>query len=325
VIAIIAVLIALLLPAVQAAREAARRAQCTNNLKQIALATLNYESSTGSLPPGAKYTSWGTWYHAVLPFLEQSMLMNSFNYMGCNGCSPSIGYSGLQNTTCTYARVNTMQCPSDQEETPIAGIVSGNYVCNYGNTGTGYFQLNAASASIGLPTSYNGVVFMGAPFQWISAGPGSPVQPGATTIRLQAITDGLSNTLMFSETVQGIDNASAFDLRGFIQYGSSSGFATYLAPNSTLPDALNAASYCAYPYQTNPPCKYRVTAPPAYPGDTAPAINADTYAARSRHPGGVNAAFCDGSVHFVKSTVNIATWRGLSTTQGGEVISSDSY
>ena len=98
--------------------------------------------------------------------------------MGCNGCSPSIGYSSPQNTTCTYARVNTMNCPSDNEETPIAGIVSGNYVCNYGNTGTGYFQLSSASGSLGLPTSYNGVVFSGAPFQWISAGPGSPVQVG---------------------------------------------------------------------------------------------------------------------------------------------------
>ena len=57
----------------------------------------------------------------------------------------------------------------------------------------------------------------------------------------------------------------------------------------------------------------------------APAINADTYGARSRHPGGVNAAFCDGSVHFAKNTIAITTWRALSTTQGGEVISSDSY
>jgi prepilin-type processing-associated H-X9-DG protein len=88
---------------------------------------------------------------------------------------------------------------------------------------------------------------------------------------------------------------------------------------------LNSASYCAYPYANNPPCKFRMTSPPAYPGDTTAAFNADTYAARSRHPGGVNAAFVDGSVHFVKNTVDINTWRALSTTKGGEVISADSY
>jgi prepilin-type N-terminal cleavage/methylation domain-containing protein/prepilin-type processing-associated H-X9-DG protein len=325
VIAIIAVLIALLLPAVQAAREAARRAQCTNNLKQIALATLNYHETLGSFPPGAKYYGWGTWYHFVLPYLEQSTLLNSYNFMGCTNCTPSLSYSSVQNTTVSYARISAFQCPSDVTEIQFGGITSANYVCNFGNTGTGYFQLGPGSASVGLPTSYNGVVFAGAPFAWISAGPGSPVQPGATCYNIAQDTDGTSNTLFFSETVQGRDNATSTDLRGFIQYGSSCGFATYLAPNSTLPDMISSASYCAYPYTTNPPCKFRTTAPPAYPGDTSPAINADTYAARSRHPGGVNAAFIDGSVHFIKNSINLYTWQSLGTTQGGEVISSDSY
>src|SRR5262249_10888460 len=93
VIAIIAVLIALLLPAVQSARESARRIQCTNNLKQIALATMNYHETMGSLPPGAKYYGWGTWYHFVMPYLEQGALMNAYNFMGCTNCTPSIGYS----------------------------------------------------------------------------------------------------------------------------------------------------------------------------------------------------------------------------------------
>ena len=87
---------------------------------------------------------------------------------------------------------------------------------------------------------------------------------------------------------------------------------------------LNSGIYCAYPYSNNPPCKFRATAPPAYPGDTTPAINADTYASRSRHPGGVNSLFADGSVHFIKNSINLMSWQALGTTRGGEVISSDS-
>ncbi len=322
VIAIIAVLIALLLPAVQAAREAARRIQCTNNMKQLGLAMQNYHDVLGTFPPGARYTSWGTWYHYSLPFLEQGGVYNAFNFQGSTNTSPSLAYSGAQNATAAQVRINAFQCPSDQAEAQISGITSGNYAANYGNTGTGLFQINASSPY--CCTSYNGVIFAGAPFSWIAIG-SAPVQPFGRTYGLSSITDGSSNTLLLGEVIQGQDNGSLFDLRGFIQYGSSSGFATFLAPNSTQPDLLNSASYCAYPFSNNPPCKFRTAAPPAYPGDTTPAINGDTYASRSRHPGGVNTVFCDGSVHFIKNSISLPVWRALSTTQGAEVISSDSW
>ena len=322
VIAIIAVLIALLLPAVQAAREAARRIQCTNNLKQLGLAMQNYHDVVGTFPPGARYTSWGTWYHYTLPYLEQAAVGNAFNFMGSTNTTPSLSYANPENATSATSRLSVFQCPSDQPEAQLNSVTSGNYACNYGNTGTGLFQITASSPY--CCKSYNGVIYLGAPFSWIAIG-NAPVQSFARTYGIASITDGTSNTILLGEVIQGADNGALFDLRGFIQYGSSSGFATYLAPNSTQPDLLNQAVYCAYPFGINPPCKFRTAAPPAYPGDTTPAINGDTYASRSRHPGGVNVVFCDGSVHFIKNTINIATWRALSTTQGGEVLSADQY
>jgi prepilin-type processing-associated H-X9-DG protein len=231
-----------------------------------------------------------------------------------------MGYLGAENLTATQARINTYQCPSDEAVAPLSGVPSGNYVANFGNTGTGLFQIKDATYCC---ATYNGVIFLGAPFSWISIGT-APVQKFANCYNIATISDGTSNTMLLSETVQGKVSGANTDLRGFIQYGSSCGFATYLSPNSKQPDMLNAASYCAYPAANNPPCKFRNTAPPAFTGDTTPAINGDTYGARSRHPGGVNAVMADGSVRFFKDTVNLQTWRALSTTQGGEIISADS-
>ncbi len=321
VIAIIAVLIALLLPAVQAAREAARRAQCTNNLKQIGLAMQNYANTVGTFPPGARYTSWGTWYHYVLPYIEAGAISNAFNFQG-NSCSGvGLGYASAQNTTSSNSRINSFSCPSDQNDAPIAGVVSANYVCNYGNTGTGLFQETATISGVVVP-------FLQAPFSWVQAADlnacpttPSPVAATAGCYGFQAFTDGTSNTLCVAETIQGQDLNGITDLRGFVQYGSSSGFSTLLAPNSKLPDDLNQAIYCAN-VTPNPPCEVRTGGASGIAGSTH--ANIDQYAARSRHPGGVNAVNCDGSVHFYKNTINVGVWRAASTTQGAEVISADS-
>src|SRR5512136_760636 len=102
VITIIGILIALLLPAVQAAREAARRMQCVNNLKQIGLACMNYESTHACLPPGTKGSLWGTWMVFVLPFVEQQALYNAWNALGDNSngsLTAGLSYSGVWNIT----------------------------------------------------------------------------------------------------------------------------------------------------------------------------------------------------------------------------------
>jgi prepilin-type N-terminal cleavage/methylation domain-containing protein/prepilin-type processing-associated H-X9-DG protein len=314
VIAIIAVLIALLLPAVQSAREAARRAQCTNNLKQIGLAMHNYVSVHDSFPPGWKGCCWGTWLIYVMPHLEQQAIYNSWNFAGNNLWQPGeyfespFRYGSPSNLTVTTTRISTFYCPSDGGNTNLIGgsswpVTSQNYVVNFGNT------------SATQDASLDGVPFMGAPFTDI----GSPITAiyGASTsparslpvVPLSAITDGLSNTLLTSEVIVG----QGFDLRGFSWWFEGAAFEGYLGPNSTSPDLLQAQAYCNYPAMGNPPCK------------GADSILSITTAARSRHPGGVNAGLADGSVKFVKDSVALSTWRALSTTRGGEILSGDAY
>jgi prepilin-type N-terminal cleavage/methylation domain-containing protein/prepilin-type processing-associated H-X9-DG protein len=321
VIAIIAVLIALLLPAVQAAREAARRAQCVNNLKQIGLSCMNYESSLGCLPPGVKGSIWGTWMMFVLPYVEQQSLYNCWNSLGDNTTTTGtsvLTYSSVYNITVSTTRLNSFTCPADVPNAPLSTtvnsvpypITSHNYVVNFGNL---FFNQDQAT--------YLGVAFLGAPFGDIGSplvsyaylNRAAPVN-GYQAIKLSAITDGLSNTMMASETIQGKGvSPGPYDLRGFAWWYGGASYETWLAPNSPIPDQMETASYCNYPYADNPPCI------------AAPVIDLKTNAARSRHPGGVNTTMCDGSVKFIKNSVNLNVWRALSTTQGGEIISSDSF
>ncbi len=298
VIAIIAVLIALLLPAVQSAREAARRAQCTNNLKQLGLAMHNYESSNGSFTPGRNGCCWGTWVVYVLPYMEQSSTYATWNFSGSPTNDAGGGmfrYGGAANSTTTHSRISAYSCPSDTPNTQFGGIQCYNYAANWGTTDNSQMDL------------LNGVPFGGAPFGDIAKGATTGTKGGAYGIR--DITDGTSNTLLISEVIVG----QGVDLRGFVHWGDGSAFETYLAPNSTQPDRIYTADYIKYPYANNPPGA-------ASTGD-AP----NMMASRSRHPGGVNSLFADGSVRFVKNSISLPTWRALSTTRGGEVVSSDAY
>ena len=299
VIAIIAVLIALLLPAVQAAREAARRSQCVNNLKQIGLAMHNYESTNLSFCPGKKGCCFGTWPVFILPYMEQGNSYNAWNFYG----DPAIAsttiyrYSGVGNSTVARSRINSYTCPSDQPNAPSGGVHSYNYAVNYGNTGQAQQSLTIGSVVY---------TFLGAPFSDIMSGTTSQV--GVSTIA--SMVDGTSNTMLNSEVIQG----QGVDLRGYIMWGDASGFETWLAPNSPQNDVIYDVGYCKYPFQNNPPCTGTPTA-------TAPGM----FASRSRHPGGVNSLFGDGSVKFIKNTINIATWRAVSTTKGNEVVSADAF
>jgi len=304
VIAIIGILIALLLPAVQAAREAARRMQCSNHLKQVALAMHNYESTHRSLPVGAYSCCWGTWLVAGLPYIEQQALFEQYHHGAKYDEPPGYRYSDTANHPVTTQRIPTYTCPSDQpvERETRAGITSHNYVANFGNTG--YVVHPGTEDNVpdfGVQKEMNGVGFGEAPFR-ISGYKLSP----AISMRFRDILDGLSNTLMFSETVQG----HGIDLRGFSWWGYAAGFETYLPPNSEQPDIMQSAGYCDNTVPRNPPCY-------APYSESQPM----TMAARSRHPGGVQAAHCDGSVEFYSDNINLDVWRALSTSQGGEPVS----
>jgi prepilin-type N-terminal cleavage/methylation domain-containing protein/prepilin-type processing-associated H-X9-DG protein len=319
VIAIIAVLIALLLPAVQAAREAARRIQCTNNLKQIGLAMFNYESAMGSLPPGFKESAYGTWTVFVLPFIEGNNTFNAWNFIGISGAGlTDFQYKGAVNTTVSMSRILAYTCPSDSTTLSLGNIPNYNYAVNFGNCDMPQNNL----------TSIGGQPFLGAPFADLCPPPPAilpgGIASGGTTngsygvFGFRDITDGTSNTMLAAEVIQGQGSNAQPDLRGYTMWSQAAAFETILAPNSTFPDNLYTTGFCNYPFANNPPCT-NGTYTNSTPQTTL------TFGSRSRHPGGVNSVFGDGSVKFIKNSINIATWRALSTTKGGEIVSSDAY
>jgi prepilin-type N-terminal cleavage/methylation domain-containing protein/prepilin-type processing-associated H-X9-DG protein len=313
VIAIIAVLIALLLPAVQAAREAARRSQCTNNLKQLGLAMHNYHDSASSFPIGAmgvrsliaggRYpdgTPVGnarrTWLPMLLPYIEQGVVANSYNF--------SQIFNSYLNTTAELTQISVLSCPSDPNQGSIENSpprYQHNYVVNWGNTTWQQNMTTTYNPTVGIypPGTTNSVPFLGAPFTMDKS------------FGIQSITDGTSNTLLMAEVKIGADITGGIqDHRGDIWNDDwmCAMFTAFTPPNVSFSDYLG--NDCNYPYQNNPPCIVQV---PYF------------IAARSYHPGGVNALMADGHVQFFKNTIAYTTWRMLGSSQGGEVLSSDSY
>jgi prepilin-type N-terminal cleavage/methylation domain-containing protein/prepilin-type processing-associated H-X9-DG protein len=319
VIAIIAVLVGLLLPAVQKVREAANRAVCTNNLKQIALAMHNYHDTYQKLPPGVGPFGccWGTWQMYVLPYLEQGNIFVRYKNLGGNDITMPGGYwryGSDGNLDLTRNRLKVLSCPTDPGNAPTSSITSHNYAVNYGNTS--FFQ-----------TTLSGVPFLGAPFYCYRPGWMTDTQmqdeygqnhpdhdryahytkhgpAGQPQIFLPHVTDGTSSTLMAAEIIQG----QGVDLRGFSWWGGASGFTTWSAPNANEPDVVMGGS-CDITATYNIPCTTIST-----PGRPR------MMAARSLHSGGVNVVYCDGHTGFVKNAININVWRALSTTRGNEVI-----
>jgi prepilin-type processing-associated H-X9-DG protein len=299
VIAIIGILVALLLPAVQAAREAARRAQCVNNLKQLAVAMHNYESAKHELPPGLHGCCWGTWQVAVLPYLEETALGAMYQDFGGLDASHPWYHEEPNLSNVSAKRLTVATCPSDKVSAPFPwgpqGMTKHNYVVNYGPTGLENNLYEIPNGGWNQVVLLKGIKYEGAPFE------------SRKTIRLAKITDGTSNTLLMSELIQGED----VDIRGLTWWGDGAGFSTYLAPNSSQPDVSVYGSYCDRTENDLKPCVQQTHA------------NPEMYGARSRHPGGVNVAMCDGSVRMVNDSIDLNTWRALSTIHGGEILSED--
>lgn len=293
VIAIIAILIGLLLPAVQKVREAAARVQCQNGVKQLALAMHNYHDANQSLPEGVSAKGGygqGTWLVLILPYIEQADLAKMYlDY----GLATGRNYYDPANLPVTTRKISMLQCKSDmvaESNETWNGTSYHNFAINFGNTAVG--EGGATGRDVYPVQTYNGVTFAEAPFYQ-----GNPQ-------KISNITDGSSNTIMVAEVIQGHKQ----DLRGLVWWGSGAGFMTYLRPNDTNPDVTwsTLRPWCN-PDPPNPPCT-------TYQGGT----NWRTFASRSRHVGGVNLAMCDGSVRFVENQISTAVWRAMGTARGLE-------
>ena len=343
VIAIIAVLISLLLPAVQAAREAARRAQCTNNLKQLGLAAMNFESTNSTLPPNFApypYNSSGGSRANVLAylmlFLEQGNLYNTWNFtLDAN--------NHQSNDTARTSQVSSYLCPSDSSQgtlnnTNISGGISAvegrtNYYASIGATAGQYYNAGVTpqETNANVVGIFN-VTFDTNQLQYLGTGTTQPNPQYRAVLgtKLSTISDGTSNTSMFSEIRRSNFPfpAPPRQLTNYIdQINLISGFTNMYAPDAACNTLSSRITYRGNEYfrfiveSTN----YSHTLPPNYKGFDCGdfTINLAHIAARSLHPGGVNVGYADGSVHFIKDSINSGVWAAVGTRAGGEIISAD--
>jgi prepilin-type N-terminal cleavage/methylation domain-containing protein/prepilin-type processing-associated H-X9-DG protein len=338
VIAIIAVLIALLLPAVQAAREAARRMQCVNNLKQLGLGIHNYESSNGVLPPqmvltfnNAGAVAWkSTWGASsrITPYLELGNLYNAINYNNKTS-EPS-------NATAVSSQIKVFICPSESNQqaftsTNVAGVTSTYGISNYGWCEGTWYTFGGFGGAMQTPSAI-----------------GSNISR-----RFASFTDGLSNTLLAGEVktyMSSYHDCGPVPPPGPANPTAYPDVATVLASIAAAPGSGCKAATApsgmpggGHTHWSNGNSFYDGFTTALAPNTRSPAgpsgLDSDmssededdggpTYAAitsRSYHPGSVNALFADGSVHSIKNSIDVQTWRALGTVGSGEVISSDSY
>jgi prepilin-type processing-associated H-X9-DG protein len=259
----------------------------------------NHHESQGTFPKGAYNSPQQGWAMFILPYMEQAAMANALNM--------NATFYDARNSTVTQATISVFHCPSDPGADALQHVKNqpdrkkGNYAVNWGN----------AHYDQGNPNPLTGAAGTVAPLR-------GPFRVNTSTVPpygVQDLTDGTTNTMMMSELIIGQGTGTNSDIRGDIWSVSRCAFmyTAYTTPNSKLPDEMDGTSDCTYPYATNPPCVGGNGSSPDY------------NAARSFHAGGVNVLFSDGSVRFLKDAVSPVTWRALSTKDGGEIISADSY
>lgn len=294
VIAIIAILIGLLLPAVQKVREAAARMSCQNNLKQIGLALHNYHSSNNNFPPGSNPQGF-TVIALLLPYIEQNNLYNQINFTAPGGAyDPS--NSGPTGTT-----IKILLCPSDVTNAKNFGLAGNNYFANYGTNINFFGNASVANGVFALQDS-----------------------PG---ISLLGITDGTSNTVAFSELKKGDYNNAAYSPADWIDL-SSVGLPTTADQAVSICQSVNPSnlSYQCFSSggewlnDSNTGTAYTHVGLPnttncCWLANLSFGVNASSY-----HTNGLNVLLCDGSVRYVANSIDLPTWRAVGTRAGGEIL-----
>jgi prepilin-type N-terminal cleavage/methylation domain-containing protein len=307
VIAIIGVLVALLLPAVQAAREASRRSKCSNNLRQLAISCHMFHDTQGKLPMGSQGRVPPTGFypgqsgvpatpvpprkpfiHDVLPYLEQTNIASIYD--------PTVNFNSAKNAAAIQLKIIVMQCPSDPPQPQFNTTLDykGNYGLNWGR-----WNFVDQGGPTTNPPPLNAGEQGRAPF-YLGIG-----------TRLSEITDGTTNTLCMMEMLQAPgsgSNGNPLDRRGRLWNDDTACYqvSTRIAPNSPS----NDFGTCVHQPQFKLPCT-----PTANQQGEAPTF---FMGSRSRHPSGVVASLCDGSVRFITNNIDLTTWTALSSMGAGE-------
>lgn len=321
VIAIIGVLIALLLPAVQAAREAARRSQCTNNLKQIGLAMHNYHDVHGVFPLSRTIVLVNnvininrafSGHSQLLPFLEQRPIYDAINFnLTWNPDPNNGGYDG--NATVRRTAISVFLCPSDSQNAVPPNYAGNNYRANEGSMflfGYGATDPNGVNNTMPPP---NGMFFAN------------------QSHGVAAARDGTSNTAVFSEHIKGdFSQATATERADTFQpgiYPADPDDAIRICREMNWTD-LTKQGYsdvgAPWLYGYHSTTQYYHVSGPNTRSCMFPPLRVMT-TANSDHPGGVHVAFGDGSVKFVKDSINLQVWRSIGSRNLGEAVSADQF
>ncbi len=304
VIAIIAILIGLLLPAVQKVREAAARMQCSNNLKQLGIAAHSYHDQFGRVPPAYDARTGLSWHVLILPFIEQDNLFRQFDLVNASNSHGIVG----RNNPHGLVKIKTYQCPSSPVTNQLFGAPHNtNGVGDYIPSGSGnaaavahYFGVNGPRGT--NPASGAAYPTGTALHEGVPAATSGMFQRD-TAVTLVGVTDGTSNTMMVAEMSWVSNNFGTRYrtwTRGGEEYaGVQAGRPSFVVSGKNLTNPINGMQ----------------TANQIAPYNDLPF--------GSMHTGGMMSCFGDGSVKFVRQSVSMNSYRALGSRDGGEVLAND--